>query len=63
MWTYGAPITLHTDHNLLKYLTKGVPRNARSQRWALALSRYQISIVHKPGSANTVADALSRIYE
>ena len=63
MWTYGTPITLHTDHNPLKYLTEGVLRSARLHRWALAVSRYQISFVHKPGSANSVADALSRIYE
>ena len=62
IWIYGTPITHHTDHNHLKYLTEGVPRSPRLQRWALALSRYQISIVHRPGSANTVADALSRIY-
>lgn len=63
VWTYGSTITLHTDHNPLKYLTESVPKNARLQRWSLALSRYQVSISHKPGSSNLVADALSRVYE
>jgi hypothetical protein len=63
VWTYGNPICLHTDHNPLKYLTEGIPKNARLQRWSLALSRFQVSIAHKSGGSNIVADALSRLYE
>ena len=63
VWTYGAQVNLYTDHNPLKFLTEGVPKNARLQRWSLALSRYQVAISHKPGKSNTIADALSRLYE
>ena len=35
--------------------------SARVQRWALTLSVYQYSIVHRPGSKQGNADALSRL--
>ncbi|KFM71645.1 Retrovirus-related Pol polyprotein from transposon 17.6, partial [Stegodyphus mimosarum] len=60
-WTYGNKILLHTENNPLKYLTEGIPRNARLQRWALALSRFQVTLLHKSGAKNSDADALSRI--
>lgn len=63
VWTYGAQVNLYTDHNPLKFLTEGVPKNARLQRWSLALSRYQVNIAHKSGKSNVIADALSRLYE
>lgn len=62
-WTYGQKILLHTDHNPLKYLTEGVPKNARLQRWALALPHFNVTVAYKPGIQNADADALSRLYE
>ncbi|XP_064468593.1 uncharacterized protein LOC135380865 [Ornithodoros turicata] len=60
-WLFGATIKVVTDHNPLKYLTLTTPHSARLTRWALALQRFNITIVHKKGSLNCNADALSRL--
>ena len=55
-----------TDHKPLIYLfssTRATSQmaSARVQRWALILSAYDYTIVHKAGRDNQVADALSRL--
>jgi len=58
---FGAPITVYSDHNPLRFLTECAPKSARLTRWALALQDYLIEVKYKKGSANTLADGLSRI--
>ncbi|XP_064482824.1 uncharacterized protein LOC135395659 [Ornithodoros turicata] len=60
-WLFGAMITIITDHNPLKYLTLTTPHSARLTRWALALQKFNVTIVHKQGTLNANADALSRL--
>lgn len=60
-WVFGAKIYVYTDHNPLKYLTESAPKNAKLQRWLLALQRYNVIINYRPGASNQDADALSRL--
>ena len=57
---FGREIVLYTDHNPLQYITACTPKSAKLTRWALSLSRYNITIRHIKGSNNVVADFLSR---
>ena len=57
---FGRQIHLFTDHNPLQYITACTPKSAKLTRWALSLSRYNITIHHIKGSDNVVADFLSR---
>ena len=57
---FGRQIQLFTDHNPLQYITACTPKSAKLTRWALSLSRYNISVHHIKGSDNVVADYLSR---
>ncbi|OAQ59084.1 retrovirus polyprotein [Purpureocillium lilacinum] len=52
--------TVLTDHLNLRYFTKKQPLSERQARWAEALSRYNFTIVHRPGKDAAVPDALSR---
>ena len=53
-------IKVYTDHNPLTFLKTMKNKNQRLVRWSLALQEYNLDIQHIPGSANEVADALSR---
>ena len=60
-YTYGRKFTIYSDHKPLMYLfgeSKGISPTAspRVQRWALTLSGYQYSIVHRPGDKLGNAD-------
>ena len=57
---FGRQIHLFTDHNPLQYITACTPKSAKLTRWALSLSRYNITIHHIKGTDNVVADFLSR---
>ena len=62
----GRLFEIGTDHKPLIYLfssTRATSQmaSARVQRWALILSAYDYTIVHKAGRDNQVADALSRL--
>ena len=57
---------IYSDHKPLMYLFdehRGIPTtaSARVQRWALTLSGYHYSILHRPGSQQGNADGLSRL--
>lgn len=56
----GYQFVVETDHQSLKWLmeAKNPPRLVR---WALQLSEYDFVIKHRKGSANSNADALSRL--
>ncbi len=65
-YLHGRHFTIQSDHKPLKFLfkeTNPVPTmaSAKIQRWALTLGTYNYSINHRPGSAMSHADALSRI--
>ena len=55
---HAKPIEVWTDHGNLVYFMKKQKLSRRQARWALYLSRFNFTIVHKPGSQNK-ADALS----
>ncbi len=64
-WLEGAkhPFTVLTDHRNLEYLKSAKRLNHRQARWALFFTRFDFRITYRPGSQNTKADALSRLYE
>jgi hypothetical protein len=57
---YGKKIVLYTDHNPLTFLTASAPHSSKLMRWALALSRYDITISYIKGKFNCISDFLSR---
>ena len=61
---FGKPFTLYSEHQPLKHLlseSRQIPVmvSSRIQRWAL--SAYQYTIQHRPGTKMANADALSRL--
>ena len=57
---FNKEVVIHTDHNPLSYLTSAMAQSPKLIRWSIALSKFNIKIVHIQGSANIVADYLSR---
>ena len=60
VYLIGREFTIQTDHRSLVWLNKLKEKNARLTRWSLALQAYTFNVVHRAGSANGNADALSR---
>ena len=56
----GYPIIVDTDHNPLTFIVRMKNHGMRLLRWALVLQENDLEIVHKKGSENVIADALSR---
>ncbi|XP_076877760.1 uncharacterized protein LOC143526887 isoform X2 [Brachyhypopomus gauderio] len=54
------PILVFTDHNPLVFVQRMCNKNQRLMRWSLILQSFNLSIQHKKGTDNVVADALSR---
>ena len=52
--------TLATDHQALKWLMTLETPKGRLAHWAMLLQGLDFTIIHRPGSKNWVADALSR---
>ena len=57
-----TPLVVYTDHNPLTFLKSLQNPNQRLMRWALFLQPFNVEIRHIKGSANVMADALSRAY-
>ncbi|CAK5104917.1 unnamed protein product [Meloidogyne enterolobii] len=57
---YGAKLTIHTDHRPLIFLFSKASTNTKLNRWLMAMQEIQPDIVYVEGTANKVADALSR---
>ena len=58
---FGCRIVIYTDHDPLQYLINNSPKCMKLTRWALHLSRYDLTVIHKAGISNTNADCLSRL--
>lgn len=55
------PVVVYTDHNPLVFLSRMYNQNQRLMRWSLIVQNYNLRILHKKGSENVMADALSRV--
>lgn len=53
-------ITIHTDHDSLKYISHQQTLKAKQIRWIERLNSFDIELHHIKGEDNAVADALSR---
>lgn len=51
---------IYTNHKSLNSLLSQTIQTLQLQKWASKLQRYNFEIFYKPGTNNTVADALSR---
>ncbi|CAM9234257.1 unnamed protein product [Phaeothamnion confervicola] len=60
-YLYGEKVTVVTDHASLQYMFTCVDSSPKLTRWALRLQEFSLVIQHRPGKANVVADALSRL--
>jgi len=57
----GPTVKVLTDNHALKFVLSQTSLNRRLARYILDFADFTMSIVYRPGSQNTVADALSRI--
>lgn len=57
----GTRFTVITDHYSLLWLNNLKNPTGKLARWAVRLRQYSFDLVHRKGSSNVVADALSRI--
>jgi hypothetical protein len=55
-----SSLIIVTDHSNLQWLHSS--RNAKLQRWSLALNEIDAVVVHRPGKSNVIADCLSRLH-
>ena len=51
---------MYTDHKSLKYIFTQKELNLRQRRWLELIKDYDMKLHYHPGTANVVADALSR---
>ena len=58
----GSHTIAYTDSSFLKFLTTLNTHSQRVVRWMADLSLCTYEVRHIPGSTNTAADALSRMY-
>uniref|UniRef100_A0A1I8BFD6 RNA-directed DNA polymerase n=1 Tax=Meloidogyne hapla TaxID=6305 RepID=A0A1I8BFD6_MELHA len=58
---YGGKLIVYTDHRPLTFLFSKASTNVKLNRWLLALQEIEPNVVYLAGSANKVADALSRV--
>ena len=60
-YLYGRKFKIVSDHKPLVWVMNVKDPGSRLMRWRNQLAEYDYEIVHKRGSQNTNADALSRI--
>lgn len=56
----GLHVTIFSDHSSLRWLMSRPNLSGRLARWSLRLQDFDFDVVHKPGTSNSVPDALSR---
>ncbi|KAG2224453.1 hypothetical protein INT45_010519 [Circinella minor] len=59
-YIHGTELTIYTDHAALKAILSSNTPRGRIARWVMAIQSYSFTIVHRKGSENLDADALSR---
>ncbi|CAL9687319.1 unnamed protein product [Knipowitschia caucasica] len=57
----GREFILETDHRALTWINTMKDHNARLSRWYLSLQPFKFTVRHRKGTANVVADYLSRL--
>lgn len=60
-YLWGRHFKVVTDHRPLRWLMSLKDPGSRLTRWTIKLSEYDFEVIHRPGKANSNADALSRI--
>ena len=60
-YLWGRKFILQTDHAALKWLMQTKDLSGRLARWALKLQEHDFEVRYRPGSANSNADALTRL--
>ena len=60
-YLHGRKFQLQTDHVALKWIMTSANLSGKLARWAMQLQGYDFEIVYRKGSANSNADALSRL--
>ncbi|KAL7076970.1 hypothetical protein ACQ4LE_003721 [Meloidogyne hapla] len=58
---YGSKLIIYTDHRPITYLFAKASTNTKLNRWLMALQEIEPEVVYLEGTANKIADALSRI--
>lgn len=57
----GYQVFVYNDHSAITYLANKPITNGQVTRWLLLFHKFDITIKHRPGKENPVADFLSRI--
>jgi hypothetical protein len=60
IYVFGRNIKVHTDNKALSFLRRCILTSNRMARWIMELQDYDLEIIHISGTANYLADALSR---
>ena len=60
-YVLGSKIIVHTDHATLKYLLAKKEAKPRLIRWVLLLQEFNLEIMDKKGSENSMANHLSQL--
>ena len=62
-YLHGVRFKLVTDHNAVTWMVKQDDPKGRVARWVVSLQEFDYTVVHRPGSVNVIADAMSRAVE
>jgi hypothetical protein len=60
-YLWGREFTIECDHNPLVFINNMKNKSSRVSRWRMSMAEYQYKVIYMKGSANTRADALSRM--
>ena len=61
-WLLGADLTVITDNSAVTHVQKQAKLRPKVARWAELLGHFNPKFIHRPGTENKVADALSRMH-